>query len=124
VHIKPSFTAAVPAALEDDDFGAMPAGGMAMGPGTIVGACMMSQPVMQPVDQLPEAKYSVWNALSLTVLMIVAGLKTVDLVRYMWQVSIAGRETLADGEVTLSVCGLCCNCLYLYLYLYLYRRTM
>src|SRR5690606_32743315 len=47
--------AAGPAVLEEDDFGAMPAGGMAMGPGMMAGAGMMGQPMMQPVAQLPEA---------------------------------------------------------------------
>jgi excisionase family DNA binding protein len=80
--------AAGPAVLEEDEFAAMPAGGMAMGPGMMAGPGMMGQPMMQPVAQLPEAKYSVWNVLSLMVvmlLMVVAGLMMVDLVRNMWQ---------------------------------------
>jgi excisionase family DNA binding protein len=96
--------AAGPAVLEEDDFAAMPAGGM-MGPG-MAGAGMMGQPMMQPVAQLPEAKYSVWNVLSLMVvmlLMVLAGLMMVDLVRNMWQwdESLAVNRSLMEYVLSL-----------------------
>jgi excisionase family DNA binding protein len=73
--------AAGPAVLEEDEFGAAPAGMIGAGaPGM-----MMNQPMLQ--QSLPEAKYSIWNVLSLMVvvgLLIITGMMMVDLVQNMW----------------------------------------
>jgi len=75
--------AAGPAVLEEDDFGEAPApAGLAPGPG------MAGQPMMHPAAQLPEAKYSIWNVLSLMLvfaLVALTGMLMVDVVQNMWQ---------------------------------------
>lgn len=94
--------AAGPAVLEEDDFGS-PAGDAAM-MGGMPGA-MPGQPMMQPAAQ-PEVKYSVWNVLSLMVVMLVmalAGMMMVDLVRNMWQWDqpLAANRPLMDYVLSL-----------------------
>ena len=75
--------AAGPAVLEEDDFGEAPApAGMAPA------GAMMGQPMMHPAAQLPEAKYSIWNVLSLMLvfaMLAITGMLMVDVVQNMWQ---------------------------------------
>ena len=88
-----------PAVLEEDDFGAAPAAGMAPAGG------VMSQPMMQQA-QVPEAKYSIWNVLSLMLvfaLMTLTGMLMIDVVQTMWQYDepVAANSTVMDFVLSL-----------------------
>ena len=61
----------------------------------------MPQPMMHPAAQLPEAKYSLWNVLSLMLvfgLMVLTGMLMVDLVQNLWQYDkpVAANSTVMD----------------------------
>ncbi len=85
--------AAGPAVLEEDDLGGMPSGAGLMGGPMPAG---LGQPMMHPAAQLPEAKYSIWNVLSLMVvlsLMIVTGMMMSELIRNQWEFDQPGSAS-------------------------------
>lgn len=90
--------AAGPAVLEEEDFGAAPVG--ALGPG------LGAQPMMHPAAQLPEAKYSIWNVLSLMLvfgLMTITGMLMFDVAQNMWQYDAPLSSSGAVMEFVLSI---------------------
>ena len=93
--------AAGPAVLEEDDFGAAP-----VGAGLAPAGAMMPQPMMHPAAQLPEAKYSIWNVLSLMIvfaLMTLTGMLMVDVLQSMWQYDepVAANSAVMDFVLSL-----------------------
>ena len=93
--------AAGPAVLEEDDFGPAPADA-----GMAPAGAMMGQPMMHPAAQLPEAKYSIWNVLSLMLvfgLIALTGMLMVDVVKSMWQYDepVAANSAVMDFVLSL-----------------------
>ncbi|MCA9269375.1 MAG: hypothetical protein KDA41_12930, partial [Planctomycetales bacterium] len=78
------------------------------GAGAPMGGGLGQPMMMMPATQLPEANYSIWNVLSLMLvlaLMSVTGMMMVDLIRNMWQWDESMEANRPLMEYVLSLLG-------------------